>query len=117
MSNSSGKMVKSEQLALKVFHIQLNGSTGTLSVAGLDQNQVTVSRSALGTQVVTLKKGMAGGRSLQAMGHMMITASRLARVIASDANTLTVQCTDLAGADADADLQLSIVGDAARLPQ
>ena len=73
MSNSKGRMVKSEQLALKMFHLILNGSTGTLSVAGLDANQVTVQRAAAGTYAITLKKGMAGGQSLQIAGHCMVT--------------------------------------------
>lgn len=111
------KQLNSAQVSLRLLFLTLKGASGTLTVEGFDQHQVTVSRASAGLYTVTVNKGFQGEQAIQVAGHCFKTLNRQVVVTASDFNVITIQVSDLSGVAADADLDLSLVGSDVRFLQ
>lgn len=104
------RQLNSNQIALRLLFLTLKGASGTLTVEGFDSAQVSVSRASAGLYTITIPKGFQGELKTQVAGHAFKTLNRQLVVTASDYSVITIQVSDLAGAAADADLDISLVG-------
>jgi len=112
MSRERKRSIKTAQLGMRELNILLVGATGTLSVAGFDEHQVSVTDLGVGNYKVTFLRPFE--RACALGGFASVTTDRTLEVVAVAVDSITILCNDLAGAPAEADVYLCIKGSDAR---
>lgn len=104
---------------MRELQIIVDGTAGTPSASGHDRLQISsVVDNGVGDYTVILKRPFNAKNKSNAMAFVQtITADRLAHVVAVDHDRVTINCTDLAGVAADADIMVLIKGSDARIAQ
>lgn len=115
MANSGQRRrgLKSAQILQRILHFIVTGTAVTPAALGFDRYGIS-SVVDLGAGNYTIIFKYPFERACQLAGFGSLTANRLLQVTAVAFDRITVQCTDDAGAPADADLHLSVVGSDAR---
>jgi hypothetical protein len=108
------RSVQSAQRAVRMIAIRLEGSTGTLSVEGLDKKQVTVTDNNPGDYTVTFNQPFAEAphvtASAEATGIMLHFSSISATAVRVICKLVDQDSTYAAPAAAEADVQMIIIG-------
>lgn len=109
MSKEIKRSVKTNQVGLRSLNISVDGTAGTPVATGFDQFQIaSITDSGSGLYIIIFS--LPFERSCMGIGHAMLTADTALQITAQAYDRITVQCTDLAGTNADADFNLSILG-------
>jgi len=112
MKPSLSRSIKSAQLKMRMIAVNVNGTAATPAASGFDKSQISsVVDNGTGDYTIILKYPFEkdNAANCQAMVQSL-TADRVATVTAVDHDRVTVEVTDLAGAAADADLSIWILG-------
>lgn len=108
------RSIKSAQRKTRVLAVRLEGSTGTLSVEGLDANQVTVTDNGVGDYTITFNTAFAEAphvvASPEATGIMHHFSSITASAVRVVTKLVDQDATYAAPAAAEADLQVIVIG-------
>ena len=104
---------------MRELQIIVDGTSATPSASGHDRLQISsVVDNGVGDYTIILKRPFNAKNQSKAMAFVQpITAGIAVSVVAVDHDRVTVNCTDLAGVAADADLMLLIKGSDARIAQ
>jgi len=104
--------IKSAQLKMRLIAVAVSGTAGTPAASGFDESQIeSVVDNGTGDYTIILKKPFESdlADNCQAMVQSL-TAGIMTQVSAVDYDRVTVKCFDDAGAAADADLFVWILG-------
>jgi len=112
--NSISRSIKTPQIKLRELNFGTDGTAVTPVATGLDAFSIKEVIDN-GTGNYTFIFNLPFELAAQLKGFSMLAAGRTLFVDAIDFDRITVQCTDLAGADADAAFFLSVVGSDHRL--
>jgi len=101
---------------MRELNFIIDGTAGTPVASGFDRFQIKqVIDSTNGLYTIIFNSPFE--RACQLGGHGVLTADRALQVVAVAYDRITVQCTDLAGADTDSDFSLCVKGSDARHDQ
>lgn len=103
------RSLSSAQLAQRMLVFSIDGTAGTPAATGFDRFQIQ-SVVDLGAGNYTIIFDNPFERDCMPVGHCVLTAARALQVTAVAYDRVTVQCTDLAGAPADADFNMQVIG-------
>jgi len=110
MKSGIRRSIKTGQLQLREMNLQVNGSLATPTVTGFDEFQIdSIVDLGVGTYQILLGKG-SFERGCQLKGFGCISAAGSVVAIASDFDRITVEFRDAAGALADEDFFINILG-------
>ena len=115
MSKERARSLKSAQLGMREMNIKVVGASGTPSISGMDEFQISsVVDNGVGDYTIIFKKPFHLDREPAMKGYGAITAQTHVEVSAIAYDRITVSVMDLAGAAKDADFYLCIIGTESR---
>lgn len=116
MSKDRKRSIKSAQIMMRELNFKIDGTSGTPSALGLDKLQIaSVVDNGVGDYTINLLRPFNNEIIEVPQAQITsITAQRVATISAISASSITIEVTDLAGAAADADLDICMKGSDAR---
>ncbi len=106
--NSLRRSIKTAQLKIREVIVGVAGTAGNTAL-GFDKNLIqTINDLGTGNYQIILKSEFRGEMALLLKGWSTSTAQTTLEVVATDVDRITVQCRDLAGVAADADIILCL---------
>jgi len=107
MRHSMQAAKRCRQIEFYEIFISVDGTALSPAASGIDQKAVaSVQDLGAGSYKIVLKDK--SPQDVVVGGIVLATADRVGRVIAKDQESVTLQFTDLAGVDADADFNICI---------
>jgi hypothetical protein len=108
------RSIQSAQRKVRMIAVRLEGSTGTLSVEGLDAKQVSITDNGVGDYTITFNEAFAEAphvsMAAEATGIMLHASSITASAVRIICKLVDQDATYAAPAAAEADVQVIIVG-------
>lgn len=106
------RSLKMDQLKMRMIQVEIDGTAGTPAASGFDKTGISqVIDNGVGDYTIVLKKPFSKDNANKAKAMVtMLTPQRVAAVTAVDHDRVTIEVTDLAGAAADADMSILIIG-------